>query len=334
MAPQPTLGGGPETITHLANSVFQPFAMRAGMQLDLFTPLRDGPMTAEALAAVLGARKDRLEQLLYALATTGLLTVGDGAFANSDEADRYLVRGRPDYMGGLHALYTELWRGAFTAAESVLSGTPQSEHDFAGMSEAELEAFFRGTYPGAVAAGRQLAGTLGLARFRHVLDVAGGSGGVALGICGECPGLRATVVDLPSVAPITRRIVDEAGLADRVDVIAADVVERRPAGSYDAVVMRNFVQVLSAEQNRRALANVGAAMTPGGTIHILGWVLDDSRVTPWEAACHNLVFIGFYRDGQAYTESEHFGWLQAAGFVDFERRIVPGGTSVITARKA
>ncbi len=38
------------------------------------------------------------------------------------------------------------------------------------------------------------------------------------------PHLRATVVDLPTVTPITQRIVSEAGAADRVEVMTADVV--------------------------------------------------------------------------------------------------------------
>jgi hypothetical protein len=37
----------PETINNLRFSVDAGLAMLAGMQLDLFTPLKDGPMTAE-----------------------------------------------------------------------------------------------------------------------------------------------------------------------------------------------------------------------------------------------------------------------------------------------
>ncbi len=35
-----------ETIDKLASAVYPSFAMLAGMQLDLFTPLKDGPMSA------------------------------------------------------------------------------------------------------------------------------------------------------------------------------------------------------------------------------------------------------------------------------------------------
>ena len=39
--PQPT------TIQKLATAVYPSFAMLAGMQLDVFTPLKDGAMTAD-----------------------------------------------------------------------------------------------------------------------------------------------------------------------------------------------------------------------------------------------------------------------------------------------
>ena len=40
----------PETIEKLASAVYPAFAMVAGMQLDVFTPLKDGPLSVEPLA--------------------------------------------------------------------------------------------------------------------------------------------------------------------------------------------------------------------------------------------------------------------------------------------
>ncbi len=49
--------------------------MLAGMQLDVFTPLKDGPLTAEQLAAALNVKAEKLSPLLYALVAAELLTV-------------------------------------------------------------------------------------------------------------------------------------------------------------------------------------------------------------------------------------------------------------------
>ncbi len=324
----------PTTIIRHANAVFGPMAMLAGMELEVFSALGDGPVTAAGIAAAIGAGPDRLSLLLYALVSAELLVVEDGVFANTTESHRYLVAGKPGYMGGLGALYRQLWGAAMRTTATFREGSPQARHDFAAMDEAALGEFFAGTHPGALGAARQLASRVDLSGRRRLLDAAGGSGGVGIGLCQAYPELTATIADLAPVAPIARRFVDEAGLAGRLTVEAVDLTERPPPGTFDAAVMRNLIQVLSADDAARVLDNIGKAVEPGGVLCILGWMLDDSRSAPMNAVCHNLVFINFYDHGQAYTEGEHRAWLEAAGFTDIERQSMPGDYGLISARKA
>jgi 2-hydroxy-4-(methylsulfanyl)butanoate S-methyltransferase len=325
----------PATIFRHAHGVYPPMAMLAGMQLDVFTPLKNGPMTAQALGKALGVKPEKLRLLLYALVQAELLGVDDDRFANTPEADAYLVRGCANYMGSVHELYSDLWGAALTAGQSVRAGTPQVKHDFAAMSDAELAAFFRGLHAGAVATGRQLAATYGFERFRKLLDVGGGSGGVAMAACESCPKLKATVIDLPRVAAIAKSIVKEAKLEDRVRVLAGDVRERAPEGRFDAAVLRNLIQVLGRDDAGRTLQNVGGAIDPGGALFIVGHVLEDSRLAPAAAVAMNLAFLSIYDEGQAYTEREHRAWLAQSGFADVEVHYgaAPGGASIVTARK-
>jgi predicted O-methyltransferase YrrM len=324
----------PETINRLRRSVLPALAMLAGMQLDVFTPLKDGPLSAERLAATLGVKSEKLAPLLYTLVTTGLIETRDGVFANSAEADRFLVRGAPDYLDGQRERFAEHWHAVLQTAETIRTGTPQAKHDFASMGENELEAFFRRSHPGTLAAGRELAARFDLSSRRALLDVAGGSGGVSISLCKVCPRLRATVADLPGVTPITRRFVAEAGAADRIEIVEADLLAKPPQGSYDMAVLMSFVQILAPDDARRAVANVGRVVEPGGAIHIIGnGVLDDSRISPPENVAHGLVFLNFYDDGRAYTEGEYREILAAGGFVGVERMRLDSGLNVVSARK-
>jgi len=112
----------PETVSKLRFAVDAGFAMLSGMQLDLFTPLKARPMTAEELAAALGVSPARLRLLLYVLVAAELLTEKDGRFSNTDEANQYLVKGEPSYMGNRHAAIAMRWRQNFGTAESIRSG--------------------------------------------------------------------------------------------------------------------------------------------------------------------------------------------------------------------
>ena len=102
----------PKTIQKLVD-VYPSFALLAGMQLDLFTPLKAGPMRPEQIAKAIGVGVDKLKPLLYALVAAELLTVEKNRFANTDEANHFLVRGSPSYMGGIHPLYADLWMQHF-----------------------------------------------------------------------------------------------------------------------------------------------------------------------------------------------------------------------------
>jgi cyclopropane fatty-acyl-phospholipid synthase-like methyltransferase len=186
-----------------------------------------------------------------------------------------------------------------------------------------------------LATGEQLASTYKFERFHRLLDVGGGSGGLAIAACRRCPDLRATIVDLPRVAPVARAMVREAKLQDRIEVVDGNICRGVPPGRFDVAVLRNLIQVLGREEARSALRNVGLAVEPGGSLIIIGHVLEDNRLAPTPAVRINLAFVSIYDAGQAYTESEHRGWLTQAGFSDVavQYGASPGGASIVTARR-
>ena len=323
----------PKTIQKLVD-VYPSFALLAGMQLDLFTPLKAGPMRPEQIADAIGVGVAKLKPLLYALVAAELLTVEGDRFANTEEANHFLVRGSPSYMGGVHPLYTDLWDAALHTAESIRTGQPQAKHDYTQMSREALETFYEGLHPGALTTGRTLVDNYGLSSCQRLLDVGGGSGGVAIAAVRACPHIRATVVDVSNVTPITQRFVTEAGVSDRVKVVTGNIVEASLHESFDAVVLKSFIQVLSPSDAQRALKNINASMAPGGVIYILGiGILDNSRISPRGAAITNTIFINIYDEGQAYTEDEYHDWLTAAEFTNFKRDTLPEGLGIITAQK-
>lgn len=320
-----------EKIDRLAHSLFPSLAMLAAMQLDLFTPLARGPMGPKALAHALGVRPEKLRPLLDALVVADLLRdTGDGLFANTAEADAYLVKGRPGYRGGAHELYADVWPAVFQTAETIRTGRPQAPHDFSRMDDAALASFFRGLHDASLAKGRQLLeADIGLDRCRHVLDVGGGSGGIAIALCHALPGLAATVVELPRVAPITRTTVAEAGLQDRITVVERDAISGPPPGAFDAAIVSSVIQVLDPADAAALLSHVGRAVKTGGRIAVTGRIMNDDRRTPPHVVLFNLVFLNVYDGGLAHTEAEYRQWLTAAGFTAIERRTIPG-TELIT----
>ena len=112
----------PEIIDKLTNGVYSGLAMLAGLQLDVFTPLSNGPMNSEQLANALGVGVVRFRPLLDALAAAGLLKVERDVYSNTPETDYFLVPGRPTYTGGFQLLSAH-WTNILKTADSIRSGS-------------------------------------------------------------------------------------------------------------------------------------------------------------------------------------------------------------------
>ena len=323
----------PDTIERLEVATCSAMAMLAGMQLDVFTALKDGPKTADEVAAALDVGATKLAPLLYALVATELLTFERDRFSNAAEAGKFLVQGLPGYVGHRHMSLSDQWSALLRTEDTIREGSAQAKVDHSSLSPDEAEDKRRRRYATTYAAGKELVELRDLSEYRTMADVAGGSGALSMAVTEVLPNLKATVIDQPNIADATARFVKEAGVESRIDVAPADVVNGPLAGSYDLVVMRSFIQVLNAEDARKALKNVAGIVKPGGDLLILGRVLDDSRVSPADVVTFNMYFMNIYDGGQAYTEAEHSGWLAEAGFEDFSRQVIPNGRGLISARK-
>jgi hypothetical protein len=234
-------GRRPETINKLRFAADAALAMLAGMQLDVFTPLKAGPKTAEEIAHAIGVGPARLRLLLYSLVAAGLLNEQDGHFSNTPEASHFLVKGIPSYMGDRHAAFSTRWAWGLKTAESIRTGAPQAKIDFSNSSTEQLEAFLRRINASSVAATRSLLARHDFSSIKTLADVGCGGAGVAMTITQDCAQLQATAIDLPQITPITRKIVDEEGATDRVKVLTADVLNGPLPGSYDAAILRALI---------------------------------------------------------------------------------------------
>jgi len=321
------------SIDALYMSAYPAFALLAAIQLDLFSALARGRATAEQVAARLGVSPGRLAPLLNALVVVGLVEKTDDHYTNGAEAQATLVRGQPGYLEGIGELYLDRYRAALGAAQSIREARPSAKKDFSAMNPEEAKAFFAGMFTRAMKAGLDLARRADFSGCDSIVDAGGGSGGLAVGLCRALPGLRVTVADLAPVLPIAQERIAAAGLADRVQLVEADLLAAPLPGRYDAAVVRSVLQVMSDENAGRALANVASAVRPGGQVLVLGRMLDDSGLAPEESVFFNLVFISLYQDGRAYTEAQYRRWFAGAGVGGVQRVPLDGGHSILWGRK-
>jgi len=327
---------GPEIILRHCTSLYTSIAFHVGMQLEIFTVLDKGPLRVAEAAALTQMKPFFLERLFYSLVACKMLTVQKDVFANTPVASRYLVKGKPDYMGD-HVwvnpfLKQWVFQAALTTAESLKAGSAVNKFDYAESTFEQLLSVFRGTMPVAASAGKGLARLYDFCEFTSVVDIGGASGGLSVSLKRSYPHLNITVTDLPTVTPVTRALLEEQRI-DEIEIMDWDVSQEHCGQSFDAAVLRTLIQVLSPEQAVQTLINVCESVNPGGTIFILGRILDDSKFSPPEEAAWYLLNLNWEDHAGFYTEREYKDILRNAGFQGIQRDILPNGDGLILARK-
>lgn len=328
----------PATIYRYAYGFYRHAALLAGMRLDLFTRLDGGARTPAELGEELEIAPERLKRLLDALVVAELLTIEGDRYANTAESSTFLVRGKPDDLGGAGSDWLALWQASLHTADSLRSGEPFAPQDFGVLTDAELAVFFRSLHPAAATVGHAIVTGLGLAPHNRLLEIGNGAAAVSIAACQACPELRATVVEVPQAAERARRLVAERRMSGRIEVIEADIASTPPPGRYDVAVMCNVLETLDPSAAARAVRNLASGLMHGGALHVLGWMLNDDGLRPGNAVLMNLLHLNIVAHGGVHRAVEVRGWIEAAGLVDLVRNDGPAslgahGFALLSGRK-
>jgi len=195
----------------------------------------------------------------------------------------------------------------------VLSDPPAKN----GYERQSKEAHFIGESIRRVIWGEQLAQIYSFKGHRLLLDVAGASGGISIGLRRHNPHLRCILFDLPEAEEYARRCVGEAGDDGHIRFVGGSfLTDDLPRGA-DVALLSNIIHNWPEEQDRTLLAKIHDALEPGGTLLVKEAYFEDDWTGPIEA-----VFQAFFmgRDTWQPTYGEVEEMMRDAGFVDLERR--------------
>ena len=303
----------------------------AGCSLGVFDALREEPASAEELAARLSLDPLGADALAVALHTLGYLELGaDGRYANAAVVDRWLAPLEP-FVG---TFTYDMWDAWGQVERAVRTGEPVGlhEHD---PDDPHWERYMRGLLALARMAGPDIARAVRARDPRSMLDLAGGHGGFSMALCDRHAGLRSRVVELEGAARVGRRLVAEAGYADRISYAVGDMFAADLGGPHDLAFAGQIVHHLAPEDCVRLLQRARDAVRPGG----LAAVYEQERPPPGRrgqaiGVLTGLMFFAYSR-ARTYTADEVAGFLREAGWEDVRIRRPPrlAGTFVAVARR-
>jgi len=315
----------PALIMKLALAYRSSMALFAAAALDLFTPLSNGPMSADAVAGLCGTEPEPTRMLLDACAAEGLLARSGDLFAITPIADAYLVKGRPAYIAHGLKFAEDLYPAWGRLADTVRTGRPAIPHDtMLGEDKAKTRAFVYAMHERARGISAVLPHNVDFSGRRRLLDVGGGPGTYSIVVVRQTPGLTSTVLDLPGVLEFTREIVSENGFADRIELMSGDYHSASFGSGYDAALLSGIMHREKPAMCQRLLQKTFDAMVPGGMAVVSDVFFDnDDKNSPPFATYFALNMMLMAEHGSAHAKTEMSAWMKAAGFAEVEVRDLP-----------
>lgn len=330
----------PEAIMRLGLGFWASKTLLSAIELGLFTALAEGPLDASVLMRRLGLHPRSARDFFDALVALGMLERKDGRYANTATTAHYLVRGTPDYIGGLLEMANARLYGFWgSLTEALKTGEPQNESKQGGdlfatlyADPARLALFLQGMAGASRPIARQLARRFPWSHHRTVIDIGAAAGTVPIEITQAHPHLSGGGFDLPPVRPIFEENVREQGLSDRLRFHPGDFF-KDPLPEADVLVMGHILHDWDLETKRMLLAKAYAALPKGGALIVYDMIIDDERRQNATGLLMSLNMLIETRGGFDYTGADCAGWMREAGFAKVSVEPLSGPHSIAVATK-
>lgn len=312
-------------------------AIMAGVELDVFEALSDGPAPAESVAAVCRTDPAATKKLLDALVAARYLRSTSEGYCLTSVSRRWLLADSPRSIRSKIGFELDEWAFAEELTPFVRSGEPIHLHER--LSPEGWDRYQRGMRDLARLSAPEVAWRVPAPRRAGTLiDLGGAHGLYAAALCARHPSLEATVIDLPEAVSASEPLLDGVPGAERVRYRAEDVVTADLGTEVaDVVLMANLAHHLSEEENHGLALRVAQALRPGGTFAVLEWVRPaEGQRTPRTGfgPLLGLYFALTSRSG-TWSAEEVAGWQHAAGLHPERPRwlhTLPG-TALLSATK-
>jgi hypothetical protein len=315
-------------------------ALSLAAELKIADLIHDGVDTSAALAEATGSHAPSLHRLLRMLTAAGITTEPEPGRFGLTPVGEQLRTDSPDSLWAFTRFFTD--QSLFTSWQSVGHTVKTGECAFDHVhgknayvylsEQPELSALFNYamSQESRIAAGQVAAG-IDFSDVKTVVDIGGGDGTLLKAILSSHPHLNGVVFDSPSGVAEAPGVIEEAGLADRCEVVAGDFFSSVPEGG-DLYIIKSVFQDWDNEPAANLLRTVRAHMPENATLLIVGSVLTDTATTDEPVMFYTDANMLVTAGGRERTESEFRTLLADTGFtVESVARNAAGPLSIIKA---
>ncbi len=339
MSEPPRQQPSPELFFSTLNAYHQTEALKAALELELFTSIATGKQTADALAVACRASPRGIRILCDFLVVMGFLTKEAKRYSLTPDSAVFLDRRSPAYLGGaigflLSPMTTERWKDLASVVRH--GGAPDTEASTVAPEHPVWVEFARSMAPMMAMPAELLAKHLNAdgSRQLKVLDLAAGHGLYGIAVARQNPNAEVWAVDWPNVLQVAQENAATAGVKDRFHILPGSAFDVDYGTGFDLVLMPNFLSHFDPPTCEQLLRKVHAALKPDGRAVILQMIPNEDRVSPPRPAGFALIMLVSTPAGDAYTYPEYQEMLLNAGFRSTDKHpLMPNFFTAVVAQK-
>jgi hypothetical protein len=331
----------PDHIMQLGLGFWASKTLLSAVELGLFTDLALTPMTAEQIGERFSLHQRSLRDFLDALVSLRILERDSkGLYRNTPEAEMFLDRSKPSYVGGMlemaNARLYPFW-GSLT--EALRTGQPQNEAKSGGnffealyADPARLENFLSAMTGLSLGAAHAIAEKFPWSNYRTFIDIGGAQGGVAVHVAKVHSHLTGGSFDIPAAGPVFEKYVAQHGLSNRLRFYPGDFFND-PLPSADVLVMGHILHDWNIEEKGMLLRKAYDALPAGGALIVFEALIDDDRRENTLGLLMSLNMLIETPGGFDYTGADCSRWMYDAGFQETRVEHLVGPDSMVIGIK-
>ena len=314
-------------------------AIKAAIELELFTVIGHGKATDQQLAQECAASERGMRVLCDYLIVIGFLTKQEHHYSLTPVSAMLLDRHSPAYLGSsIDYFLSPTITDAFKDVAAVVrkGGTVMSDEGVMTPNHPVWVKFANAMSP----IGRQLAQLLvklvnpdSNSKLK-VLDLAANHGWYGITFAQHNPNVEVVAVDWSNVLEVAKQNAQAQGLNGRYRTIPGSALDVDYGNGYDLVLLTDFLQGSDASTCEKLLKKVHAALADGGRAITLELIPNEDRISPPLAASLSMLLLASTPNGDSYTFPELERIIRNAGFSSCELHPIPPlAQSVIISHK-
>ena len=262
-----SIKNNPKRYYKIMNNYHEAQLLFAAIRLNIFSYL-DTYQTSESIAQITNCDKRQIELLLLSLASCELVNKHGEFYINTPETKEFLSRNSKVFLGDA-IMFREKMTSLDQLEQRVKTSTPVSEadYDFSELAQVTIPEIYAGRVQSFINEMMKIYPDYNSAL--NILDLGGGTGILDIEFVKQYPNSKATILETPEVAVVTKNIVDKHNAQKNIDVVSGNFNSDPFGGPYDFIIASGILNFVEGNLSS-FMKKISDALKDGGYLLIIG----------------------------------------------------------------